>query len=228
MAQMLSAEAQIAQREAVVRQIEVDLANTEIRSPVRGTVVQRRSSSASRWPPRLQTPTLFLVAQDLRSMEIYANVDEADVGRVRTGQPVTFTVNAYPGRDFRGEVKLVRLGSQTVQNVVIYTAVIVPEPAHGTAAGHDGDAPDHHRPPRGRGARAQRGAALAAASRRNRRAARRRRLRARRLTPGGEGEAPAGPFAGAPAGRARAQAAAAGRRRRTFAPGLLERLKAEL
>lgn len=57
-------------------------------------------------------------------MEIYANVDEADVGRVRTGQPVTFSVNAYPNREFRGEVKLVRLGSQTIQNVVIYTAVI--------------------------------------------------------------------------------------------------------
>lgn len=123
-AQIGTIEAQIAQREAVVRQIEVDLANTEIRSPVRGTVVQRSVELGQTVAASLQTPTLFLVAQDLRSMEIYANVDEADVGRVRTGQPVTFTVNAYPGRDFRGEVKLVRLGSQTVQNVVIYTAVI--------------------------------------------------------------------------------------------------------
>lgn len=123
-AQTGTIEAQIAQREAVVRQIEVDLANTEIRSPVRGTVVQRSVELGQTVAASLQAPTLFLVAQDLRSMEIYANVDEADVGRVRTGQPVTFTVNAYPGRDFRGEVKLVRLGSQTVQNVVIYTAVI--------------------------------------------------------------------------------------------------------
>jgi len=123
-AQIGTIEAQIAQREAVVRQIEVDLANTEIRSPVKGTVVQRSVELGQTVAASLQAPTLFLVAQDLRSMEIYANVDEADVGRVRTGQPVTFTVNAYPGRDFRGEVKLVRLGSQTVQNVVIYTAVI--------------------------------------------------------------------------------------------------------
>ena len=117
-------DAQIMQREAVVRQIEVDLANTEIKSPVVGTVVQRQVELGQTVAASLQTPTLFLVAQDLSSMEIYANVDEADVGRVRTGQPVTFSVNAYPNREFRGEVKLVRLGSQTIQNVVIYTAVI--------------------------------------------------------------------------------------------------------
>lgn len=123
-AQVGTIDAQIAQREAVVRQIEVDLSNTEIRSPVKGTVVQRQVELGQTVAASLQAPTLFLVAQDLRSMEIYANVDEADVGRVRPGQTVTFTVNAYPGREFRGEVKLVRLGSQTVQNVVIYTAII--------------------------------------------------------------------------------------------------------
>jgi HlyD family secretion protein len=123
-AQLGAIEAQIMQREAVVRQIEVDLANTEIRSPVVGTVVQRQVELGQTVAASLQTPTLFLVAQDLRSMEIYANVDEADVGRVRPGQTVTFSVNAYPNREFRGEVKLVRLGSQTIQNVVIYTAII--------------------------------------------------------------------------------------------------------
>lgn len=123
-AQTGTIDAQIVQRQAVVRQIEVDLANTEIRSPVRGTVVQRQVELGQSVAASLQAPTLFLVAQDLTSMEIYANVDEADVGRVRSGQPVTFSVNAYPGREFTGEVKLVRLGSQTVQNVVIYTAII--------------------------------------------------------------------------------------------------------
>lgn len=123
-AQTGTIDAQIVQRQAVVRQIEVDLANTEIRSPVRGTVVQRQVELGQSVAASLQAPTLFLVAQDLTSMEIYANVDEADVGRVRPGQPVTFSVNAYPGREFTGEVKLVRLGSQTVQNVVIYTAII--------------------------------------------------------------------------------------------------------
>ncbi|MBY0363566.1 MAG: efflux RND transporter periplasmic adaptor subunit, partial [Phreatobacter sp.] len=123
-AQTGTIDAQIVQRQAVVRQIEVDLANTEIRSPVKGTVVQRQVELGQSVAASLQAPTLFLVAQDLTSMEIYANVDEADVGRVRSGQPVTFSVNAYPGREFTGEVKLVRLGSQTVQNVVIYTAII--------------------------------------------------------------------------------------------------------
>lgn len=123
-AQVGTIEPQIAQKEAVVRQIEVDLSNTEIRSPVRGTVVQRQVELGQTVAASLQAPTLFLVAEDLRSMEIYANVDEADVGRVRAGQTVTFTVNAYPDREFSGEVKLVRLGSQTIQNVVIYTAIV--------------------------------------------------------------------------------------------------------
>lgn len=123
-AQAGAIDAQILQREAVVRQIEVDLANTEIRSPVDGTVVQRQVELGQTVAASLQAPTLFLVAQDLRSMEIYANIDEADVGRVRPGQTVTFSVNAFPNRTFEGQVKLIRLGSQTIQNVVIYTAVI--------------------------------------------------------------------------------------------------------
>lgn len=123
-AQVEAVEAQVMQREAVARQIEVDLGNTEIRSPVVGTVVQRQVELGQTVAASLQTPTLFLVAQDLRSMEIYANVDESDVGRVRAGQQVTFSVNTYPNRTFEGRVKLVRLGSQTIQNVVIYTAVI--------------------------------------------------------------------------------------------------------
>jgi HlyD family secretion protein len=72
----------------------------------------------------LQTPTLFTVAQDLKTIEIWANIDEADVGRLKPAQRVNFTVNAYPNRTFEGAVKLVRLGAQTVQNVVTYTGVI--------------------------------------------------------------------------------------------------------
>lgn len=123
-AQMQSSDAQVMQRAAVVRQIEVDLANTDIRSPVDGVVVQRNVELGQPVAASLQAPTLFLVAQDLRRIQIQANVDEADVGRVKDGQSVTFTVNAYPGRTFAGVVKQVRLGSQTVQNVVIYATVI--------------------------------------------------------------------------------------------------------
>ena len=123
-AQLVAVTAQIAQREAVVRQIEVDLKNTEIRSPVDGVVIQRNIELGQTVAASLQAPTLFLIADDLRHMEISANVDEADVGRVLNGQRVSFTVNAYPGRTFEGRVKQVRLGSQTVQNVVIYTAIV--------------------------------------------------------------------------------------------------------
>ena len=123
-AQIAAAEAGAAQRKAMARQIEVDLANTDIRSPVDGVVVQRSIELGQTVAASLQAPTLFQIAQDLREMEIYANVDESDVGRVQPGQNVSFTVNAWPGRNFDGVLKLVRLGSQNVQNVVIYTAII--------------------------------------------------------------------------------------------------------
>ena len=67
---------------------------------------------------------VFLIAQDLTEIEIHANIDEADVGRLREGQVVTFSVNAYPNRTFQGRMKLVRLGATTVQNVVTYTGVV--------------------------------------------------------------------------------------------------------
>ena len=87
-------------------------------------VVQRNVELGATVAASLQAPTLFLIADDLRRMEIAANIDETDVGRIKPGQRVTFTVNAYPGRTFEGVVKQVRLGSQTVQNVVIYTTII--------------------------------------------------------------------------------------------------------
>lgn len=123
-AQKLSGNAQIAKTEALVRQIEVDLANSEIRSPVDGVVIQRNVELGQTVAASLQAPTLFLVAQNLKLIEIYVNVDETDVGRVKPGQDVEFTVNAYPARTFNGRVKQIRLGSQTVQNVVIYTTIV--------------------------------------------------------------------------------------------------------
>lgn len=123
-AQKLSGDAQIAKAEAQVRQIKVDIANSEIKSPVDGVVVQRNVELGQTVAASLQAPVLFLVAQNLRLIEIYVNVDEADVGRVKAGQEVEFTVNAYQARTFRGRVKQIRLGSQTVQNVVIYTTIV--------------------------------------------------------------------------------------------------------
>lgn len=123
-AQKLSGDAQVAKGEAVVRQIEVDLANSEIKAPVDGIVIQRNVELGQTVAASLQSPTLFLVAQNLRQIEIQVNVDESDVGRVKPGQEVEFTVNAYAARNFAGRVKQIRLGSQTVQNVVIYTTIV--------------------------------------------------------------------------------------------------------
>ena len=123
-AQMKSAEAVILQREAKLKDIEIDLERTEIRSPVDGVVVQRQIDLGQTVAASLNAPTLFTIAQDLREIDIYANVDEADVGRIKAGQTVSFTVNAYPNRTFAGTVRMVRLGAQTIQNVVTYTAVI--------------------------------------------------------------------------------------------------------
>ena len=123
-ANLAAVSAQIQQREAAVRQIEVDLSNSEIKSPVNGVVVQRNVELGATVAASLQAPVLFLIADDLSRMEIAANIDETDVGRIKSGQRVTFTVNAFPGRTFEGSVKMVRLGSQTVQNVVIYTTII--------------------------------------------------------------------------------------------------------
>ena len=119
--------AQISQREAAVRQIQVDLRNTDIRSPVSGVVVQRNVELGQTVAASLQAPELFRIADDLRHMEISANIDETDVGRIKAGQRASFTVNAFPGRSFEGNVKQVRLGSQTVNNVVIYTTIISTE-----------------------------------------------------------------------------------------------------
>jgi HlyD family secretion protein len=123
-AQMKAAEAVILQRQAKLRDVEIDLERTDIRSPVDGVVVQRQIDLGQTVAASLNSPTLFTIAQDLREIDIYANIDEADVGRLKAGQPVSFTVNAYPNRTFAGTVRLVRLGAQTVQNVVTYTAVI--------------------------------------------------------------------------------------------------------
>ena len=123
-ANLAAVAAQIQQREAAVRQIEVDLQNSEIKSPVNGVVVQRNVELGATVAASLQAPILFLIADDLSRMEIAANIDETDVGRIKAGQRATFTVNAFPGRTFEGVVKQVRLGSQNVQNVVIYTTII--------------------------------------------------------------------------------------------------------
>ncbi|MBD2746462.1 efflux RND transporter periplasmic adaptor subunit [Microvirga sp. BT688] len=123
-ANVKSAEAIILQRQAKLRDIEIDLGRTEIKSPVEGVVIKRDIELGQTVAASLSAPTLFTIAQDLSEIDIYANIDEADVGRLKEGQKVSFTVNAFPNRTFDGRVRMVRLAAQTVQNVVTYTAVI--------------------------------------------------------------------------------------------------------
>jgi len=123
-AQLQVAAAKVDQMTAMLHQVEVDLKNTDIRSPVDGIIVQRSVELGQTVAASLQSPTIFTIADDLRRMEIAVSIDETDVGRVRPGQRVTFAVSSYPGREFEGTVKQIRLGSQTVSNVVTYTGIV--------------------------------------------------------------------------------------------------------
>jgi HlyD family secretion protein len=118
---------QVKQREAALMQSRVDLENTFIRSPVDGTVIERNVDVGQTVAASLQAPKLFVIAQDLRKMQVETNVDEADIGRIRVGQRATFTVDAFPGKEFGGEVRQIRKAPQTVQNVVTYTVVVSAE-----------------------------------------------------------------------------------------------------
>lgn len=126
-AQVQVARAQIAQREAALQLIEVDVKRSVIRSPIDGVVVNRAINIGQTVAASLSAPTLFTIAQDLRQMEVLANINEADIGRVREGLPVRFTVTAFPGEVFGGTVSQVRLAPNQDQNVVTYIAVITVE-----------------------------------------------------------------------------------------------------
>ncbi|HEV8724574.1 MAG TPA: efflux RND transporter periplasmic adaptor subunit [Candidatus Binatia bacterium] len=117
-------QAQVGQAQAAVNQASIDLGYTVIRSPVDGMVISRNVDVGQTVAASLQAPTLFTIANDLTRMEVHTNVDEADVGNIREGQDVTFTVDAHPNRRFRGKVHQVRNAPQIIQNVVTYDAVV--------------------------------------------------------------------------------------------------------
>ncbi|MDH5767940.1 MAG: efflux RND transporter periplasmic adaptor subunit [Nitrospirota bacterium] len=123
-AQVSAAKAQIAQTEAALKFAETNLAYTRILSPVHGIVVSRNVDVGQTVAASFQTPTLFNIAQDLTKMQIDTNVAEADVGKVKEGQDVEFSVDAYPDHTFNGRVSQVRNAPITVQNVVTYDVVI--------------------------------------------------------------------------------------------------------
>ncbi|MBM4264478.1 MAG: efflux RND transporter periplasmic adaptor subunit [Deltaproteobacteria bacterium] len=124
MAQLQVSQAQISQAQAALNQTTVDLNNTVIKSPVDGLVISRNVDVGQTVAASLSAPTLFSIANDLTRMEVHTNVDEADVGNIREGQDVTFTVDAHAQRRFRGKVHQVRNAPQVVQSVVTYIAVV--------------------------------------------------------------------------------------------------------
>ncbi len=103
---------------------EANLAFSVIRSPVSGIVVSRQVDVGQTVAASFQTPTLFQIAQDLTRMQINTNVAEADIGKVKVDMPVTFTVDAFPGRSFEGKIRQIRLNPIIEQNVVTYNAVV--------------------------------------------------------------------------------------------------------
>ncbi len=123
-AQVKSAQANVAQREAALSQARIDLQRTKITSPVNGIVIKRAIEKGQTVAASLQSPELFVIAQNLSDMQVDASIDEADVSRIRTGQRATFTVDAFPGQTFEGEVRQVRKAAQNVANVVTYVAVV--------------------------------------------------------------------------------------------------------
>jgi HlyD family secretion protein len=123
-AQLKLAEASVEQAEASLREAQVSFGYTDIVSPVDGIVVSRDVQVGQTVAASFQTPTLFVIAEDLKKMQVNSFVSEADIGRVREKQRATFSVDAYPGRAFTASVLQVRNSPQSVENVVTYDVVL--------------------------------------------------------------------------------------------------------
>jgi len=127
-ANLSAAEAAVEQTKAAVEQAkatldtaQINLGYCTIKSPVKGVIVDRQVNIGQTVVSSLSTPSLFLIATDLKRIQAWVSVNEADIGSIAKGQPVTFTVDAYPGRVFQGRVGQVRLNATMLQNVVTYT-----------------------------------------------------------------------------------------------------------
>lgn len=121
---LANAQASVQLMEARLAAAQIELDRTIIRSPIDGLVIKRNVKLGQTVAASLRAPTLFTLAQDLKRMEVETSVDEADIGRVRTGQRATFTVDAYVGRTFAGRIEEIRKAPEVFQNVVTYTVVV--------------------------------------------------------------------------------------------------------
>lgn len=123
-AQVANAQAQVEQAQAALNLAEINLQHTTIRSPIDGVVVSRDVNVGQTVAASLSAPTLFTIAQDLTQMQVIANIDQADIGLVEQAKNASFTVDAFPGDEFKGAIQQMRLNPQNVQNVVTYNVVI--------------------------------------------------------------------------------------------------------
>jgi len=124
-----SARASLDLSRASLRQAQTSLGYTKIFSPIDGVVVARQYDIGQTVAASFQAPTLFTIAQDLTKMQVQADVDQSDIGRMKVGEPVHFTVDAYPDQEFRGQISQVRLNATVTQNVITYPVIVeVPNP----------------------------------------------------------------------------------------------------
>src|SRR5215213_4891901 len=123
-AQVQNAAAQVEQARAALQLSEINLQHTTITSPIDGVVVSRDVNVGQTVAASLSAPTLFTIANDLTQMQVIANIDQADIGLVEQAKSVAFTVDAFPGQEFKGTIQQMRLNPQNVQNVVTYNVVI--------------------------------------------------------------------------------------------------------
>jgi HlyD family secretion protein len=130
-AAILQARGVIAYAEAAVQRTKRNLGYCVIKSPVKGVIIDRRVNIGQTVVASLNAPSLFLIAKDLTRIQVWIAVNEADIGNIKPGQPVTFTVDAFPGRVFKGEVGKIRLNATMTQNVVTYTVEVVAENTDG-------------------------------------------------------------------------------------------------
>ncbi len=114
----------VQQARATLAQAQTDLDYTTIQSPVEGVIIDRRVNIGQTVVAALNAPSLFLIAKDLSRLQVWASVNEADIGKIHAGMKVRFSVDAYPAETFEGRVKQIRLNAQMQQNVVLYTVVV--------------------------------------------------------------------------------------------------------
>jgi HlyD family secretion protein len=123
-ADLQSAEARLEEAKSQLDSSEVDLAHAIIKSPIDGIVINREVSVGQTVAASFQAPVFFQIANDISNMQVECSVDEADIGKVKEGQKVRFTVDAFPEESFKGVVTQVRYSPEIIQNVVTYTTIV--------------------------------------------------------------------------------------------------------